>query len=146
MKQKYGHFLLAIILAFLLGGCGEGGQETADTADTGQEETTEVQEETTKGESGELSFNPGSYVGTAEGYNGPIELEVTFSENEITDIEVVNSSETEHVGDVAYEIMFEDMVEANGSGVDLVSSATITSAAVRSAVNDAAEIGGSLQF
>ena len=38
--------------------------------------------------------------------------------------------------------MFADIVEANGSGVDTVSGATFTSAAIRNAVNDAAEQAG----
>lgn len=86
-----------------------------------------------------VTYTAGTYTGKASGYNGPVELDVTFSADDIEDIAVKTSSETAHVGDVAYDIMFADAKEANGSGVDTVSGATFTSAAVREALNDAAQ-------
>ena len=64
------------------------------------------------------------------GMNGPVTLEVTFSKDAITDIQVKSSKETGHVGDPAFPIMFKDAIEANGSGIDAVSGATFTSIAV----------------
>ena len=46
------------------------------------------------------------------------------------------------MGDVAFEPMIADILAANGTGVDAVSGATFTSAAIRSAVNDAAQQAG----
>ncbi|MBP3428304.1 MAG: FAD-dependent oxidoreductase [Clostridia bacterium] len=86
-----------------------------------------------------LAFTAGTYTGVAEGYNGPVEVAVTFSESAVTAIEVVSSKETAHVGDVAYAPMIADMIAANGSGVDAVAGATFSSAALRNAVNAAAE-------
>ncbi|MDO4521613.1 MAG: FAD-dependent oxidoreductase [Eubacteriales bacterium] len=91
---------------------------------------------------GELSFTPGAYTGVGEGYNGPVSIVVTFTDSAIENIEVIESNETAHVGTPAFDIMFEDMIEANGSGVDSVSGATFTSRAVKAAVNDAAEQAG----
>ena len=90
----------------------------------------------------ELAFTAGTYTGKASGYNGEVELAVTFSDTAVTAVELVSSKETQYVGDVAFEPMFADIVEANGSGVDAVSGATFTSAAIRNAVNDAAEQAG----
>lgn len=90
----------------------------------------------------ELAFTAGTYTGKASGYNGEVELAVTFSDTAVTAVELVSSKETQYVGDVAFEPMFADIVEANGSGVDTVSGATFTSAAIRNAVNDAAEQAG----
>ena len=90
----------------------------------------------------ELAFTAGTYTGKASGYNGEVELAVTFSDTAVTAVELVSSKETQYVGDVAFEPMFADVVEANGSGVDTVSGATFTSAAIRNAVNDAAEQAG----
>ena len=90
----------------------------------------------------ELAFTAGTYNGKASGYNGEVELAVTFSDTAVTAVELVSSKETQYVGDVAFEPMFADIVEANGSGVDTVSGATFTSAAIRNAVNDAAEQAG----
>ncbi|MBQ9564447.1 MAG: FAD-dependent oxidoreductase [Synergistaceae bacterium] len=85
-----------------------------------------------------LSFAPGEYTATAEGYNGPVTVKATFDKDKVTAIEVVKSAETGHVGDVAFDVMISDMLAANGSGVDAVSGATFSSRALRNAVNDAA--------
>ena len=90
----------------------------------------------------EIAFTPGTYEGTAAGYNGDVVLSVTFSEDAIEAIEVVSSAETEHVGDVAYDILFPEIIEYTSTGVDAVSGATFTSRAVFGAVNAAAEQAG----
>ena len=89
-----------------------------------------------------VAFTPGTYEATAEGYNGPSTFAVTFTENALTDVQVVSSTETAHVGDIAFAPMIADMIAANGSGVDAVSGATFSSRALRDAVNDAAQQAG----
>ena len=93
-------------------------------------------------EAAELAFTAGTYTGTADGYNGPVEISVTFDDAAITDIEVVSSSETANVGTPAYDILIPQMIEANGTGVDGVSGATFTTRALKTAVNAAAEAAG----
>ncbi|MBQ7487661.1 MAG: FAD-dependent oxidoreductase [Clostridia bacterium] len=90
----------------------------------------------------ELAFTAGEYEATAYGYNGNVTAKVTFSESKLENIEILSSTETAHVGDVAFDIMIPEMKEANGSGVDAVSGATFTSRALKSIVNDAAEQAG----
>ncbi len=87
----------------------------------------------------ELAFTAGTYTGKGTGYNGEVTVDVTFDDKKITDIAVKESKETEHVGDVAFDILVPQMVEANGTGVDGVSGATFSSRALKEAVNDAAE-------
>ena len=89
-----------------------------------------------------VAFTPGTYAGTAAGCNGDVTLNVTFSETNVTAIEVASSVETALVGDVAFDIMFPQIIEANGTGVDGVSGATFTASAVRGAVNNAAAKAG----
>ena len=84
----------------------------------------QTKEETKKSE---LKFTPGSSTASAQGYNGEVSIEATFSETAITDIQVKEQKETAHVGDVAYPILIEDILAANGTGVDVVSGATFTS-------------------
>ncbi len=91
---------------------------------------------------GALSYTPGTYTGVATGYNGPVELDVTFSDSAITDIQIKTSGETAHVGSPAFDILFPDAIAANGSGIDSVSGATFTSRAIKEALNDAAEQAG----
>ena len=93
-------------------------------------------------EVGEVAFTAGTYTGTAQGYNGPVNLSVTFDESSITGIEVGDHLETEHVGTPAFDIVIADILEANGTGVDSVSGATFTSAAIKAAVEDAATQAG----
>lgn len=89
-----------------------------------------------------LTYTAGTYTGTAEGYNGEVKLDVTFSDTAIVDIKVNASKETDHVGTPAYDIMFPEAIAANGSGVDSISGATFTSRAVKEALNDAATQAG----
>ena len=93
-------------------------------------------------EDAELAFTAGTYTGTAEGYNGPVEVSATFSDTAITDVEVTANSETAHVGTPAIDIIIPDIIAANGTGVDAVSGATFTSRAIKEAVNAAAEQAG----
>ena len=86
-----------------------------------------------------LAFTAGEYTATAQGYNGPTTVKVTFAEDKIEKIEIVSTVETGHVGDVAFDIMIPEMIEAGGTGVDGVSGATFSSRALRTAVNDAAQ-------
>ncbi len=88
---------------------------------------------------GDIAFTAGTYEATAYGYNGNVTANVTFSDTALTAIDVTASVETAHVGDIAFDIMIPEMIEANGSGVDTVSGATFTSRALKSIVNDAAE-------
>ena len=90
---------------------------------------------------GEMAFTAGTYEATADGYNGPVTVSVTYSDTAIENIEVT-SSETAHVGTLACDIMIPEMIEANGAGVDSVSGATFTSRALRAAVNETAEMAG----
>lgn len=89
-----------------------------------------------------LAFTAGTYTGTGVGYNGPTTVEVTFDDSKITDIKIVDTKETGHVGDTAFEVLIPQMIEANGTGVDAVSGATFSSKALKTAVNDAAEQAG----
>ena len=94
------------------------------------------------GENVPVTYKAGKYTGESDGYNGPVKVDVTFKEDGIESIEVAESVETEHVGTVAYDILIDEMIEANGSGVDVVSGATFTSLALKNAVADAAEQAG----
>ena len=58
----------------------------------------------------EMSFTPGEYTGTYQGYNGPVTVKATFSETKLEAIEVVSSAETAHVGDVAFDVMIPEML------------------------------------
>lgn len=87
-----------------------------------------------------VSFTPGEYSAEANGYNGPVKVTVKFNADKIEAINITEHHETEHVGDIAFNIMIPEMIQANGSGVDAVSGATFSTRALRNAVNSAAEM------
>ncbi len=89
-----------------------------------------------------VAFTAGTYEATADGYNGPVTVSVTYGEDKIEAIDVTASAETGHVGTEAFNIMIPDMLEANGTGVDGVSGATFSGRALREAVNATAEQAG----
>ena len=89
-----------------------------------------------------LSFTPGTYTGKGKGYGGQLQARVTFSETGITNISVGQQRETAHVGDVAFQILPQKIIAANGLGVDAVSGATMSSFGLKEAVLDAADQAG----
>jgi len=98
-----------------------------------------------KGEAAEavsITFKPGTYTGKGTGFGGELVLEATFSEDSITDIKLVSSKETEHVGTPAFDIMFNEIKSFTSTGVDIVSGATFSSNAVLTALEDAAVQAG----
>ncbi len=94
------------------------------------------------GDDEKISFNAGTYTGKGNGFYGPVELDVTFSEDKITDIKVKSSHETDHVGTTAFAVLFDIIKDHTTTGVDVVTSSTLTSNAVISAVEDAATQAG----
>ena len=90
-------------------------------------------------ENKDVSYKKGTYTGKGKGYNGPIELDVTFGEDKIEKIDVKSDKETAHIGTPAYEWLIEDAIAANGAGIDAVSGATFTSLGFKQALNNAAK-------
>lgn len=74
---------------------------------------------------------------TAKGYGGDVNVTVTFADGKITKVEVEGKDETVGVGSNAIDALPAKIVEANGTNVDVVAGATITSKAIFSAVEQA---------
>ncbi|MGI6193031.1 MAG: FAD-dependent oxidoreductase [Christensenellales bacterium] len=79
----------------------------------------------------------GEYEATAKGHNGPLTLKVTFDENGITAIDVVESVETADIAQSAFDLLFPAIIGQQNIAVDVVTGATFTSNAVLQAVTDA---------
>ena len=77
---------------------------------------------------------PNEYIGTADGYNGPVKVKVTMDGEKIAKIEVL-----EHKEDMANAIAeIPDAVMKNQTTeVDTIGGATVTSKALLAAINDA---------
>lgn len=89
------------------------------------------------GKAAATTFVPGTYRVSAMGCNGLIELDVTLGEMTIDAIQVVNEKETIGIGDEAIAMVAGSIVAYQTLNVDTVSSATLSSNAVKKAVADA---------
>lgn len=83
------------------------------------------------------TYNDGTYEATVDAAHGPLSVEVTVADGVISDVVVTEHSETEGLTDPAVTDLPAEMVETNSTDVDVVSGATLTSKAVKSAVDEA---------
>ncbi|HAT53738.1 MAG TPA: FAD-binding dehydrogenase [Lactobacillus sp.] len=78
------------------------------------------------------------YLGSANnGIGGKIVVRVTYTDQRIKNIEVLQESESEDVGRKAVEELPREMVAQNSADVDAVSGASSSSRAIKTAVKDA---------
>ena len=127
MKQKkWTALLLAGAMVLALASCG------------GKPEPTPTPEG--QGEAG--LYTPGTYSGSSEGRNGPLEVSVTFDANAITAVVVTSHTETASISDPAIEKIPSAIVAGQTLAVDVIAGATITSDAILAAVADAVTKAG----
>lgn len=105
----------------------------AETVD-GQAVATEEEAET---ETAGATYTDGNYEGTAKGHNNDVKVEVVVAEGVISEVNVVESEETEGIAEPALDQTPAAIVEANSTDVDVVAGATVTSEAIIAAVQDA---------
>jgi len=88
-------------------------------------------------------FNPGTYRAEARGWGSlPIVVDVTFSEDYITAVDVISHSETVGLSDLALSQVPAQIVTYQTLIVDAIAGATLTRMGVISAVGNAAEQAG----
>lgn len=88
------------------------------------------------------SSKSGTYKGSAEGYNGSLNVEVEVAEGKVTNITLLENGESSPVIKRAFPVISERIIEAQTSEVDSVSGATFSSYAVKKAVSDAVAEAG----
>ena len=80
-------------------------------------------------------YTPGTYSATADGM-GTVTVTATFDENSITEILLDVSGETPSIGQAAKDELISQVMAAQSAEIDGVSSATITSTAVKTALKN----------
>lgn len=86
----------------------------------------------------EKGYKDGIYEGISpNGIHGEIAVAVEIAGGKIADVKVTSHSETEGIGSLAVERLPGKIVEAQSTEVDGVSGASVSSAAIKEAVNDA---------
>lgn len=86
---------------------------------------------------GGTTYEDGTYTGEAQGYNGPLTVEVVVTDGKISNVEVTDHEETEGLSDPAIEEIPAAIVDNNSTDVDAYSGATATSEAIMEAVENA---------
>lgn len=78
-------------------------------------------------------------TGMAKGYGGDVSVTVEVNGNDIVSVKAVGEKETEGVGSKAIDELPGKIEKANSTDVEAVSGATVTSNAIKEAVNKALE-------
>ncbi len=166
-KNRIPYLLMALLFSFSLAACNkeeapkeenpsqnvEEEKET-ETAENSKEEKSEEKEEKKEASGG---AKDGTYEGAFKGMNNDIKVEVTLADGKIEGIEVVEHSETPGIGgelkdidgnikEVGFRIPVTDIpkeiVGNQTLNIDNITGATISSAAVKKAVEKALEEAG----
>lgn len=87
-------------------------------------------------------FTAGTYTATGAGFNGPILVEVTFSEQKILSVKVLEHTETEYIAAPAFEKIPAAVVKDQKLSVDIVTGATYTSDALVAAIKECVKKAG----
>ena len=88
------------------------------------------------------SLKDGVYQGSASGHNGNVNVEVEVKEGKLSNVTLIAHDETIGIGDLAMDKIVAKMNETGNTNVEVVSNATISSGAVKSAVRNALKEAG----
>jgi flavocytochrome c len=89
-----------------------------------------------------IKFTPGTYQGTAPGFNGDVTMEVTVDAGRILSIRTVSNNDTPEVSGLAYERIPQAIIDGQTLAVDGVSGATFSSNGIIAAITAALEKSG----
>jgi len=84
----------------------------------------------------------GTYTSTTLGRNGDVVVQVQIKDNKIADVKILNWSETHPVADLPKEKVPADIVKNQSTNVNNVAGATLTTFAIKAAVNDCLKQAG----
>jgi len=114
--------LLALAMVFSMAACG--------AAPAAAETKTEAPAE----EAPAAAYTAGTYTAVAQGFGGPVSVEVTVDANAITDVKFTGMEETPEYGGMAIRNLPEVVLAAQSNDFDTVSSATYTTTAAKLAL------------
>ncbi len=116
--------LLCLVMVFALTGCGNQTKESLSV----------------------LNYKSGSYQASAQGYKGPVTVEVTFDTNAIVGAKVISHMETAGIADTPIERIPQMFVDNQSLKIEAISGASKTSNAILAALADCViQAGGDLE-
>ena len=107
---------------------------SAKSDNASKQESGQKSEETTNSEK---KYKDGTYTGTGQGFRGPVEVSVTVSNGEITDITVKDYEDDAQFFNKAKSSIISRILSTQSINVDTVSGATFSSKGILSAIADA---------
>ncbi|MBE9916679.1 flavocytochrome c [Paenibacillus donghaensis] len=122
--KSFGSIILILSLVVMLSACGSG-NNNGKVADN------------EAGKSGIVTA-----IGEGDGKHGAIKVEVTFENNEMKDIKVLEQNENKVLAEPVYKELKETMIDSNNANVDAISGSTLTSKGYIDAVKDAVAKAG----
>ena len=140
-KNKLLSLLLCVVLALTAVGCAAPASEPEQSA-AQEPEATAAQEPAATEELPAAAYQAGTYTASTQGMNGPVTVEVTFSDTAIESIVITEENETSGISETPLAKLPEQIVAAQSLGIDGISGATITSSAILRAVGDAVTQAG----
>ena len=135
-ERTMGEFLTRAISVVAVVVCLNGYNTVLDKREQEQEQSVDAAKEGTITDG---AYKDGTYTGEAQGFGGPVDVEVIVENGMISEINIA-SAEKE---DGAYLSMAEDIIptilEAQSAEVDIISGATFSSTGIKEAVAQALE-------
>lgn len=128
MKRKFLKFLSFTFLTLALSGCQNVNETTVD------EDPPSIAEE--------ALFTAGVFTGVGNGFGGEITIAVTFSTDEILNIEIVSDNETTAFASLVFDSVPNQVIEFQSLAIDAISGATETTNGFMEALTDAVEQAG----
>lgn len=90
-------------------------------------------------------YADGTYTGEAQGYGGPVKMEVTIEHGQITDCTVLFAEKEDTAYFDAAQGVIDEVLDEQTAEVDTVSGATFSSRGILDAVEDALEQAKAVQ-
>ena len=82
-----------------------------------------------------ITYTPGTYMASANGFGGEVTVVTTFDEDGIVEITIEGDNETQGVGSRAIEELPSTILAAQSADIDVFTGATVTSTAIKTALS-----------
>ena len=91
----------------------------------------------TKANTSDSKYKDGTYQGQAQGFGGPIRVEVDVEEGKITNIQILSADGEDNAYLDSAMSIIDSMIQKQGYDVDTVSGATFSSTGIKNAAKEA---------
>lgn len=135
MKNK-ALVLFAAISVFSLVGCNSDQEAPEESVDTNAPVSEPMSAEDTEETNTNGELKDGTYTASGQAFDGDLTINAEIKDGEIVSVQAEDNKESEEVFERAFPLMEERIIEGQSANFDTVTSATFTSNAVKTAMND----------